>query len=400
MEQTYYPVRDRRRRLAKSVSLIGALGLAAATLVSCSAGAPADVAPSSDMGTDFAGAVAAAAERIDGLKDPIDSFEFDAADLPAGSADLTGKTIMVIPLASVIFSTMISSIEDAFEATGAEIVVCDGQAQPTEISNCMYNAITTGVDGVLTIAVSPSIASAGYEQLRDAGIVTLGGWQNSEGYEESDTLRFVDSANAIETALERSIDFSIASAESPRSLLLIDNNDSDSTIRIGDSVATYFSEVCPGCAIAEVGSTTALAPEVAGDISAKLLTDPEVDTIIGFNLDTLGTAINDGIASAGTVSPADMFITGQAGSMQALQLLGKGSISGVVMQSSDYTAWVITDAFVRLQAGGAPAEYPSVLRLFDSSNISEITVTAENASGFGWFGEPVFQDVFKASWGV
>jgi len=389
--------RTTARILTRTLSLLGAVGLTGSLLVACSSSSEPTGTGSSD---DFGAAVSAAAARVDDLKKPIDDVALELPALPAGSTNLSGKTIMVIPLATTIFANVIDAIDSALAPTGATLTVCDGQAQPTEIVNCMNNAATLGVSGVITLAVSPGIASAGYAALDHAGIPTLSGWQPAEGTAETATLRFVDSSTALETALSRAVDYTVSTATSPRSTIFARVVDSGSTTQISDDIASYYAQACPGCTLIQVDTTSARISDAASAISAQLLVNDKVDSIFAFNLDTLGTSIVDGIGSAGTVSPADVEVGGQGGSIQTLQLVSQGALDYVVLQSSDFMGWSISDAFLRLYTAQTPAQYPTVQRLFDSGNIGDLTLDAAHASSFDWFGTPTFHQTFLSSWGL
>lgn len=384
------------RIVTRTVAALAVVGLTGSLLAACSS----DAAPGAGSSDDFGAAVSAAAERVSDLKNPIDDVDLDVPALPSGSTNLSGKTIMLIPLATTIFANVIDAIESALAPTGATLTVCDGQAQPTEIVNCMNNAVTLGVSGVITLAVSPGIASAGYAALDRAGIPTLSGWQPAEGTAETATLRFVDSSTALETALSRAVDYTVSTATAPRSTIFARVVDSGSTTQISDDVASYYASVCPGCTLIPVDTTSARIPDAASAISAQLLVNDEVDSIFAFNLDTLGTSIVDGIGSAGTVSSANVEVGGQGGSIQTLQLVSQGALDYVVLQSSDFMGWSISDAFLRLYTQEAAVEYPVVQRLFDSGNIGDITLDAAQASSFDWFGTPTFHQTFLSSWGL
>lgn len=390
------PPRARARTLTRTLAALAVAACTASMLSACSG---AEAAPEGSS-EDFTAAVSAAADRVDSLKGTIDDVALDAPALPAGAANLSGKTIMVIPLATTIFANVIDAIDAALAPTGAALTVCDGQAQPTEIVNCMNNAATLGVAGVITLAVSPEVASTGYTALERAGIPTLSGWQPAEGTAETDTLRFVDSSTPLETALSSAVDYTVSTATSPRSTIFVRLADSGTTTRISDDVASYYEKVCPGCDLVQVDTTSARVSDAASAISAQLLVDDQVDSILAFNLDTLGTSIVDGIGSAGTVSAADLEAGGQGGSIQTLQLVSQGALDYVVLQSSDFMGWSISDAFLRLYTDQAAIEYPTVQRLFDSENIGEITLDAAQASSFDWFGTPTFHETFLSSWGL
>lgn len=86
--------------------------------------------------------------------------------------------------------------------------------------------------------------------------------------------------------------------------------------------------------------------------------------------------------------------------MQTLQMVSQGALGYVVLQSSDFMGWMISDAFLRLYTQQAPVAYPPVQRLFDSTNIGDITLDAQHASGFDWFGTPTFHETFLSAWGL
>ena len=71
------------------------------------------------------------------------------------------------------------------------------------------------------------------------------------------------------------------------------------------------------------------------------------------------------------------------------------------MERSELIAWNGLDAFLRLANGQAiPAKYPTVNRIIDRSNVGDLTLTADAAVNYDWFGDPTFHAQYMKLWGL
>lgn len=379
----------RARRSAR----LGALGVVLAlTLAGTAACASEDATATPDV-TESDAAASEAAERVAAASAPLE-LELGLPEVPDGAAALAGKKVLVVPVASFVASAALKGVEEALAAVGAEATICDGKANPTEMSTCLESAVTLDVDAVITIAVSPAVAPNGYQAVADAGIPVFGGWQQLPT-EATELLRFHDAAPALAHSMELSSDYFVAS-DADRSVFILGNSDDATLEALSDDWVDYTRSLCPECTLETESVATAQADQTKNIVSSQLLRDPDTGAILGFNIDTVGPEILNGL-TAGTSVP---LIGGNGSGGISVGLVDEGRIDFVVLTSLYYAGWVSVDGLIRLVAGAPEVEYPFAVRIIDESNVKDIDVSAAEEASFEWFGDAGFTEQFTASWGV
>jgi len=381
------------RRLA-SVACLGILG---ASILSACGSSDDKKAESGSGSTDFAAAQTAAKAAAEKAKAPITDRSLDLQ--PVDNVDLKGKTILVVPLAGFLFTDAVEAFKQALEPTGAKVSVCDGKANPTEVSTCLGQAQNLDASAVVTFAVSPKIAGNSYKDLADAKIPVYAAWQSKEDTPPSDLLRFADSLPSVRANAEVAVDQLIATAKKPIHILNLGIADNPSIKTISAYISDKIAGDCPTC---EVDTELLVSSKPAGAktaVSGALLKDPDLGAVITINVDTFGAEIIDGVASSNADSD-NLTVGGQAGGLNGMKLLADGRVNYVALFSANYTGWVAADGVVRMIAGAEQVDYPVMNRLFDASNVKDLELTPTAAASFDWFGEPTYQDQIRASWGV
>lgn len=381
-------IRTRKRR-ALAVVVLSALAL-----TGCASDDTGSAA--SEEGA-FAEARAAAQERIEGATDPVVVDDLVLESIPAGGADLSGETVLVIPLATSVFSALNDSIAQALAPTGADVQVCDGKASPTDILSCMEQATSIRAAAVITLAVSPETVGAGYQQLYDAGIPVYAAWQEQGEAEENELLRFYSLVPTNERSLRLSSDYTIASSETAPTIHMVGVTDSDTIEQLNEDWHEYTVSQCADCTIVYETSTTAQAAQVKDAVASQLITDPDTDAILSFNLDTFGAPIVEGVANS-SVSPR---IGGQGAVSTGLLLLQEGRVDHVAGISYFFAGYAIVDGLLRLMNGLDATEYTVPIRLFTAENVADLDLSPEKAASYEWHGgDDSFIETFTQSWGV
>jgi ribose transport system substrate-binding protein len=351
---------------------------------------------SSSSGGGFAAAKAAAEKRVAGYTDPVKSVDLHLRPLPAGGADLKGKTVLVIPLATSIFSAMLSPIQEALGYTGAKVQVCDGQLNPSDIANCFKVAHTIGAAAVITIAVSPDQFGNAYADLQKSGIPVYAGWQDPLQLGDSTLRRFLSSVPLTTKTLDLLSDYVIATSDKAPSILVIGNTDSGPIAKLSEAWYEHLKATCTGCTITYKTSTSAQAAQLKDLVASQLISAPDTNVVLAYNLDTFGPAIVDGLANSTT----KVRLGGQAGGTVALQLLKEHRADGVVGASFYFAGYAIADGLLRLlnHMDAPNVDFPA--RIFTQNNIDSIDLYPEKIATFDWYGTPTFVNQYKASWGV
>jgi len=372
-----------------------ALAVTAALALAACGSSGSDAGTSSSAGSSTT--ASAAQTRVTEALKPIESIPLSLQPLSSGAADLTGKTIVVVPLAAEIFSAWLPSFEEALKPTGATIEICDGKGIPSQMSSCIEQAPALGADAVVTIAVSPTIAGNAYKELQAKGIPTFVGFQNAEGTAETETLRFGDSVPALEAGLRLSSDYILSKVKDPN-ILVLGTSDSPPAQKVSATTTAELKKDCNGCSIVSKLLSSAQANQATALTSSQLLIDPRINAVSIFNADQWASGVLEGMRGAGKTS--GVVVGGPASGLASMQLLQKKQLTYVAMLSPSYQSWVLADGILRLLDGKPAATYPPVTRLFDASNVAGVEASPATAGTFDWFGTPVYQDEFRTSWGL
>jgi ribose transport system substrate-binding protein len=398
--------------MSARAKVLAAAAVAALALAACSSsggGEPASTslpattgaqssaaAPPATTSSAAADPAAAAAQRVNALLGPVTDLSIDLPKV-TGLPDLAGKKILVVPLASVIFSTEVTAIKQALGKIGVTAQVCDGQALPTTIATCLEQAPSIGAVGVITIAIGYKVAPNAYDDLASKNIPVLAAFQSPEGKAVGKYLAFEDSVPTITRTADASADYIIAHSGAAAHVLEIGISDSQPLIDMSDDVHAYLTKNCPECTVEQKNLSTPQVAQATSLVSAQTIADADLNWIFPINLEVTGPAIAQGLQNASKTGTVQQ---GGAGfGIGTLQLVKQKKASFAVLSSANLIGWEAVDGVLRMIAGlSVPTNYPAAVRIFDASNIDQATLTADAAAGYSWFGQPTYQQTFLGLW--
>ncbi|MEW9552084.1 sugar ABC transporter substrate-binding protein [Nonomuraea sp. NPDC050783] len=361
-------------------------------LASCSSGDDTAKASATDN------VAVAAKERVASFLKPVENIKLDMPAL-SKAPDLQGKKVLVVPVASSIFSTYVDGVTDALKRVGAVPQVCDGQLSPSTATTCFNQAKSIGAAGVISIGNNYQLMPNAFDDLAAAKIPVMAATTSPDGKEPTDYLAFqpvVDSQTAAMTAAQ---DYILSKAGSHANILMLGISDVPVQLKLAQAGKKYLQEKCPGCTIDLKNVASTQTDQVASLVSSAVLKNPGLNWIYPVNVEVSGPQVNTGLQSAGKISAVSQGGTGSG--LGGAQLVEKKQAMFTAQTSVNVLAWNAVDGLLRLlDHQPVPDKYPYAVRVVDASNIGSLTLDAKSATGFDWFGEPTYQDEYLKLWHV
>jgi len=374
----------------------GAAALAVALLAACSPG----TTESSGSGGNGSGAddgrLTEVRADVEEAMQPRDSFEVPSE--PVDVSALSGKTVYYVPLTAQIsvFQVYGQKIGEALETAGVDLQICDGGANPSQISGCIDQAVGASAAAIVTDNVPYGMAANALDAARAAGIPVLIANQIPDPQHPADeTLAYVQGpATDMITSVA---DWVVADSDGRATVVLQKVTDNPSTIAWAEAAEQVFAERCPDCTVVVNEVSASNFPLIPSSTSSAILQNPDTGYVLAefehFVQPTIG-----GVQQ--TPNAAQIKIVSSAATLNGLQMIGEGGqLHADAGQNFAFQGWATADALFRMTAGLEVPEYDYSFRLFTQDNIGEIDLTDQGQASGSWYGPTDYADRFAALWG-
>lgn len=309
---------------------------------------------------------------------------------------LKGKTVYYIPLGINIpyFAASTAGAQQAAAAAGITLRVCDGNLNPSTISTCMNQAVSSGAAGVIGDGFVPGFVQQAVNNLAAHHIPFVDGDHQQGGGD--DTLAYLGNASYLQSQL--AADWIIADSQGKADVLVVENTEDPITSSfLTQAGLPEFTKECPNCKVTVIKTTAEQLNLLPSAVGAQLVKDPSINyifpefdedvpsTISGLQNTTHASTIK--IASA-TALLADL----QRIKSNSVQLADAGC-------NPAFVGWAEIDQLMRMMLGMTPIDNEYVpVRLFTPSNISSLNLTAAAFQSGEWYGNSTYQTMFKSLW--
>jgi ribose transport system substrate-binding protein len=325
---------------------------------------------------------------------PDDATEFDISGAE-------GKTVAIVNLTKAvpILAQWEEEILTAFEGTGVETTVFDGNFQPSEWARGIDQAISQGVDLIITIAIpapaiEPQIAAA-----KKAGIPLI---VTNQGVPQGSVEDFPDLAADV------GFDYRVpgkllgewfcADSGGTGNAVIISSDDNTSSPFVWGAIEEAIAANCPDATHTREDSPV---PEW-GDgtlqqrAKALVLADPTITHFLAV-FDGATLAIEPGLVEIDAQD--DVSIAGFNGAPAVMSQVKNGT--AIKMEVGAVNMWFsagTVDTALRLLTGNEIVQdYEIPFRIFTEDNVSDLDTSREDAQE--WFGvDPLAE--FRTLWGV
>jgi ribose transport system substrate-binding protein len=373
----------------------GAAVLAVALLAACSPGTT-DSAGGSDGSAAADGPLAEVVADVETASQAQDSFEVPSD--PVDVSGCEGKTVYYIPITAQIsvFQVYGAKIGEALETVGADLQICDGGSNPSQISGCIDQAVGASAAAIITDNVPYGMAANALDGARAAGIpVLIANQLVDPAFPADDSLAYVQ--GPATEMITRVADWIIADSDGTATVVLQKVTDNPSTIAWADAAEQELDERCPDCTVVVNEVSASNFPLIPTSTSAAILANPDTRYVLAefehFVQPTLG-----GVQQS--PNAAQIKIVSSAATLTGLQMLADGGpLHADAGQNFAYQGWATADALFRLVAGQEIPEYDYSFRLFTQDNIDDLDLSEEGEASGSWYGPTDFAEDFAVLWG-
>jgi len=375
----------------------GALLLAACSSATDSDGSDEASGPASATGAN-AEVVAKAQEAIADAQKPVDAFTAPGPALD-DVASVSGKTVYYMPstLVAPALKLLGDSLTEALDTAGVKVQVCDAKANPAGAANCLQQAIDSKAAGVITAGVPDEFATTAFDAVRSAGIPLLN--MNTIPAGDGDPTKVAWLTPNFVEMQSWNANWVVADSGAEADVLVVKITDNPAVELWMDQGALPVYKACPDCKTTVIETTTGQFQKLPSLVSSELVKDPDIDYIQS-PFDGALQPILQGVQSANKTN--DVKVVSLDTSLQAMQMLAKGTIKADSGFNNNALGWYGADQMLRMLTGAEsiPNEAFPYRGIFDQERASGLTLTPEAEASGEWFGDTTYQDEFQKLWGV
>jgi len=386
----------RQRRLA----LIAAAAVLSITAAGCaSTTSTSVVAANGSTGTGKPGVSAAAGvahadAQVAAYSALATSFTAPGPSLH-GMAAMRGGSITYIPLflLAPYFQAVAGQLTKAAAQVGMTVHVCSANATPSGAASCFSQAIDEKTDGIITDALPYGYASNPYAAAAAAGIpvaaLDIGDQPPAALAGHAATLS--DGTDLEGVLLADSI--IAASGGKADALLVVSTTNSESTEN-KDAMEQEFGQYCPDCKITEVIDNES---DQTSGISLALARNPGIDYVVAQEDQPVGPVVQ------GILKQLDKktITASQGGGLNGMQAVVAGTNLVDIGNDPAIAAWNAADLLFRLMTHApapASAKYTTLVRVFNKSDISSVSLTNSAFDSGSWYSNGSFEAMYTSLW--
>jgi ribose transport system substrate-binding protein len=317
-----------------------------------------------------------------------------------GPKPIAGKRVAIIPCGLITegCNRPARAATEAARTAGWVPTVLDGQADTGKQLAAINAAVDGKYDAIVMILIDPTQVNEGVQRAIAANIpvVTLGQPLYTDARKALSQIPDI-SHDWLKTG-ELIGDYMIAKSDGKVDALLL-NNPETTVVQYGQFAGTMSKlsdpKACPDCKVAVEDFTIAqINSQPAQLAAAAVQRDPKINWVWCYDF-CLANVSNDLIARG---LQGDVMGAGFDCNAQNLGLIKDDKVQRVcIADPRDWEAWATIDTANRLMQGQPFVDQKIPVRLFDKSNLADLT--AEDLKD-GWQGGLDYKSNYKRIWGV
>lgn len=356
--------------------------------------------PLASCGQDPAESPAAVGDEVDAdvieqIEHRMAPVELEYAGEPFSISAADGATVWWVTMYSgnPFLAAVGESFADALESQGVTVVTCDGKGNPVDVNTCISQGVSQGADAIQVDGPEPSTYANALAAAGSAGIPVLSGAAVDASAPLADGLA-AQSSQPFLLVGELAADWIIRDSGGQADVLFLTVPDVIGSTEEEAAFTDRMEEKCSGCSVTVEGVTLAnWATDLATTTNAALLKNPEIDYVVPA-FDPMTQFVAPAIQQAGKSSSVQVVTVN--GSLQQMQDLKAGTVAAEVALDLTALGRIEADQVLRVLAGVEPVEVAyAPARIFDATNIGDITIDEASRAGGEWFVESgSFSDLF------
>ncbi|MBO1900552.1 sugar ABC transporter substrate-binding protein [Leucobacter weissii] len=293
-----------------------------------------------------------------------------APESPLDLDSLAGSSIWHLTNSHNQFSTeMAAGVEEAGEAAGVDVTVFDGQNSTSRYSEGINQAIAQGADGIILMAIQPSVVAEDLKAAEAAGIRVLS-TLNGDPDEPVEAGTFGNLTADYTADGELMAKWVLADSGCTANSVVIQS----SPVHVWDLATKGFEaateEFCAeACGVEVIDLDPAnIANDLGNQLQTKLQTNPDIDYVVPV-WDSAIPLVSPVVATAGR--PITVFA--HDGITESLQLISEGTDQQgtLAMAPSGWIGWAAFDEVARAILGEPSPGYVIPTRLVTRENVGD-----------------------------
>jgi ribose transport system substrate-binding protein len=310
-------------------------------------------------------------------------------------AKLEGKAIWYIPtfLQAPIFTADSIDIAQPLALFGATVHVCNADANPSQGSSCINEAVDSHAAGIVIDAINDSFASSAIQNAVNAHI-PLVATDNDDpaGFPQSSDLTTVGIGTPEDARL--AADWIIAASDGKASALYAADNSNDGTV---EAAATFdeFKTQCQECSVKTATFGDLTVQNLTTAVASTLTANRSISYVDGAYDEPSGIYALQG---AMTTHHQFAYVT-STGQPAGLERVAAGQQVADPGLDTDDAMWMTADALFRIVAGLPPVPHTNAIRIFTKANLPADITPAGYASG-DWYTNGGFKPMYEKLWGI
>jgi len=381
------------RSLLRSIALVTGALLMTSTLAACGS----DSNGTSDAPKSEAASIEAVNKTLDSARG-VPSFAPPGPAVDAAKAK--GKKIfyLAVTMNVPIVQTWFGGLKDAAEAVGLEATSFDGKGQPNEFVRGFETAVSQGYDVILVESIASDSIAEPIKRARQAGIKVIICNERTAA-DGGPVLSDIDGGVSMpySDAAQLEADWVISDSKGTGKVAIFRMPNVPAHDGMVDRIKDEFKKHAPGLEIVDVQEVA--IPDWATrlpTLTRTLLTQhPDLDYIIPL-VDGMALNIVPALKQANKANQVS--ISTFNATPAVMKMLRDGSpVKANVGGGNVWESWAYVDQALRLLTGMEPVEQNIPLRMFDTTNITDIDVDAQEGT---WYDTNAAIDGYKKLWGL
>ncbi|MBK0419804.1 sugar ABC transporter substrate-binding protein [Leucobacter sp. CSA1] len=314
-----------------------------------------------------------------------------APSAPLDLAALSGKSIWYITNSHNQFSTeMASGVQEAGEEAGVKITVFDGQNSTSRYSEGINQAVAQGADGIILMAIQPSVVAEDLKAAEAAGVQVLS-TLNGDPTEPVEPGTFGNFTADYTADGELMAQWVLNDSGCTSKSVVVQS----SPVHVWDLAAKGFEaatkELCPeDCSVEVIDLDPAnIANDLGNQLQTALQTSPDVDYVVPV-WDSAIPLVAPVVATAGR--PITVFA--HDGISESLELIASGQDQQgtLAMAPPTWIGWAAFDEVARAILGEESPGYVIPTRLITEENVGDGSIADVSPEYVD------FQSAFTEAW--
>jgi len=328
------------------------------------------------------------------IKDDVEKGRADVPLItPPGPLDLAalkGKTIWFIPISFNQFaSDWEAGLKEAADIAGVKLVTFDTKGSISAANEAVSQAVAQKADGIIILAIRPSVIAGPVAEAKAAGIPVLSGFNSDSGDPVPDGM-FGNFTSDFTADAELGVKWALLDSGCAADMVMVMTSSGVVWTNMSVGAEKAIKQYCAECKIKVIDIDYGnLASSLGGQLQAALQLDPAINYVFPAG-DSLVPYITPILATANSQAK----VLSRDGVSASIEMIAAHSGQDMTLAMPDFkwVGWIAFDDVARQILKLPRKDYSIPTRIIDASNVGKGTIKEQFPAYEN------FRDVFTQTW--